>query len=816
MKYPFAAILPPYILGLLAARVLMPAGWPALPWLFFLSICTALGTLTLARWRPWLLTLLLFFCGWVNLAWQMAVLAPDDIRHRLGATPQLTAVRGILAEPPSFRITEKYNTPKLITDSHEELDPAEFHSLVTLKLSEVCLSNQWRRASGQLLLSAPFRLADSFQDGSRVEVLGVLQQPPGPAAEGLFDYQAFLQWLGIYGQLRTDTPGDWKLTAPPAHGSRWTSRFFHWAQATLARGLPAEDEPLRLLWAMTLGWKTALTSEVSEPFMRTGTMHIFAVSGLHIVLIAGVLMSLLRLVRVPRAWCGAVVIPLLWFYTGASGWQASAIRSSLMMTLVIGGWSLRRPGNLLNSLGAAGFIILLYDPRQLFQASFQLSFLVVFSIGWLSPVMEQWRSKCLRGDPLLPAELRPAWRRALDRPLHWLFTSLATSLSAWLGSALIIAYYFHLFTPVSLLANLIIVPLSSVALACNVGALMCGAWWPWATEIFNHSAWFWMWLLTQVNDYLAKLPGAYFYVRAPARMDFVAGYALIFGVIGAGWWAARWRKWLGLGFMVYAALCGYRWHAASQSARLEVLALPGGDAIWINTPGSRLLIDGGNERAARRLTKPFLAAQGINRLPCQLVTHGDIRHCGSAEMLREEFGSRQIVVGHARYRSPEFREALEIWEAMPHRLRTVTAGDFLGPWEVLHPRAGEKFSLADDVPLVLRANLRGTTVLLCSDLSLEGQSNLLNREADLRADIVVAGIPSRGEPLGEAMLDRVKPRLIILSCAYYPVPEQARASLRERLAQRGIPVLYTCDTGSVTIEFRPSSYKIKTMNLPRT
>jgi competence protein ComEC len=111
------------------------------------------------------------------------------------------------------------------------------------------------------------------------------------------------------------------------------------------------------MWAMTLGWKTALTNEVNEPFMRSGTMHIFAISGLHIALIAGILVSLLRVLQVSRTWCGVVVIPLIWFYTAATGWQPSAIRSTVMMSIIIGGWALRRPSDSCsNSLAAAAFI----------------------------------------------------------------------------------------------------------------------------------------------------------------------------------------------------------------------------------------------------------------------------------------------------------------------------------------------------------------------------------------------------------------------------------------------------------------------------
>src|SRR6185503_685950 len=115
--------------------------------------------------------------------------------------------------------------------------------------------------------------------------------------------------------------------------------------------------------------------------------------------------------------CGVVVIPLIWFYTAATGWQPSAIRSTVMMTVIIGGWALKRPSDLLNSLAAAAFIILLWDPQQLFGASFQLSFFVVLSIALLMPPLELVRDRLLQTDPLLPEPLVPRWRQRLRVPL---------------------------------------------------------------------------------------------------------------------------------------------------------------------------------------------------------------------------------------------------------------------------------------------------------------------------------------------------------------------------------------------------------------
>ena len=151
--------------------------------------------------------------------------------------------------------------------------------------------------------------------------------------------------------------------------------------------MPVEDESLRLEWALALGWKTALTEEVSEPFVQAATYHIFAVDGLRMAIIFGIFFCLFRALRLPRAVCGLVLIPLIWFYVALTGWPASAIRATVMLTVVIIGWVLRRPSDLVNSLFAAALIILLWEPRQLFQAGFQLSFFVVLCIILTLPAL---------------------------------------------------------------------------------------------------------------------------------------------------------------------------------------------------------------------------------------------------------------------------------------------------------------------------------------------------------------------------------------------------------------------------------------------
>ncbi|HZI32948.1 MAG TPA: ComEC/Rec2 family competence protein, partial [Candidatus Binatia bacterium] len=564
MSRPLVSVVLAYAAGLLLAGF-----FPVPPVILFVAGFSLLApALFFNRFRPHLLWPLLTVLGWTNLAVHTQIISPHDLRNLLTDEARIVTVRGNLVETPSERIYVRDGTETKRT-------------LARLDVSSLKLNQNWRPASGEIMVTLPGTLPKDFFKGQSVQIDGVIAPPSIPVAEGLFNYRKFLKRQGIYFQLKTDSLADWKLlstnTTLPV-----SDRFRAWAKTTLAYGLPQVDEPVKLLWAMSLGWRTALTSDVSTPFRESGTMHIFAISGLHIALIAGILLAILRAAQLPRFASGAVIIPLLWFYTAATGWQPSAIRSTLMMTIVIGGWMLKRPGNLLNSLAAAALVILVCDPRQLFQASFQLSFLVVLSIALFMPSLEKLRDRLLQTDPLLPRELLPRWRRWLNAALRVVLTWLAVSFAAWLGSWPLCACYFHIVSPITLLANVCIVPLASAALACNLGSLICGAWLPWATVLFNHSAWFWMSLMMRISHALVNLPHAFFYVSGPTLTDFVIYYTTLFALLSGLMFKRAWRIPIIIALMLITGFYGWRWHAARQTITLTILPLNGGSAVFVH------------------------------------------------------------------------------------------------------------------------------------------------------------------------------------------------------------------------------------------
>ena len=143
---------------------------------------------------------------------------------------------------------------------------------------------------------------------------------------------------------------------------------------------------------------------------------------------------------------------------------------------------------------------------------------------------------------------------------------------------------------------------------------------------------------------------------------------------------------------------------------------------------------------------------------------------------------------------------------------TVGRGDPIGKWTVLNPASTNRFTQADDNALVLKGEFHGLRILLLSDLGEPGQYDLLQATNDLRADIVVTGLPEKNEPVCDALLDAIKPQLIIVADSDLPATRRATSELHDRLAQRKIPALYTREEGSTTITIRSRQWTITTMS----
>jgi competence protein ComEC len=793
MRYPFIGVLLPYVFGVLLGTCLeVPLG--------LLFAVTAL--LVTAWWSFWalaggsawrneraarrVLIGALVAAGWLNMRRHVEVVSPQDVRLRVGGEAVLAQVEARLAGVPELRAVE-------------ESTGVEWRTRAVLDLERIHLGRGVMEVRGRVLATYPGQLGPGYGRGARVRVYGVLKEPPGAAAPGLFDQRSHGLRKGITHLLVTDEPGDWELVSGVE-----VEGFLGWAARTLARGLPEEDPATRLRWAMLLGWRGVMTEELREPFLHSGTMHVFAISGLHISLVSIILTSLLRLLRVPRGWVGVVVLPALWCYVGLTGWQASAVRASVMMSVVVAGWALRRPSELLNSLAGAAFMLLVWDPRQLGDAGFQLSFGVVLSLAVLAPVFSAWGAKWLEPEPWLPSEFYSSRWERVRQLAYKSWKSCSVSTAAWLGSAPLVAWYFHVLTPVSLLLNLLVVPLAGVVVLAGLCSMATGGWWDWATECFNASGWLAMRLMLWASRRGEELPGAWWPVAGPPVCLALGYYGVLLWVaLRASGMAQFWKRgWLALS--VGLATWGFGMAVWDRSRGLEVIVLPvrGGDCVWVDLPGAAgdVLLDSGDARAAEWVTGPFLRAQGLGHVPVLVLSHGDAGHVGGVPALLADFGVGELWLSPFEARSRVYRDVVSGLVDQGVKISRLERGVKRGPWRVVHPAAGDPWTRADDQALVMLLEWEGFRILFCSDLGRQGQLGLIEREPGLRADVLVAGLPAAEEEfMIDSFLDVVRPRAMVVSCGGRGREGIVSRESHLRLERRGIPVFWTREAGAVRL-----------------
>jgi competence protein ComEC len=741
----------------------------------------------------------LFAAGMLLYAERYRVTSGNDLRALLSGDAELVNVRGQLLETPEVR---EYSTGK------REVA----YSYATLEVSEIQKrGEEWRAARGRVATRLRGELAQDFFRGRTVEVTGVIAYPARAPAPGLFDYRAYLYNTRVFHQLKCDSTNDWRLVSFEA--MPLTERFRKWAEKQLQRGLGERDEASEIIAAMTLGLRNSLSGEMADVFVRTGTMHIIAISGLHVACITGFLcFVLVNGFGLSRGVGGMIVLGIVWFYTAATGLQSSAVRSALMATVFILSWVLRRPGELLNTLAASAVLILVVQPEQLFQASFQLSFSVVLVIALMTSLLANYpnwsmelRRKVLRLDPLLPYEFVPRWKKAAVWALGVVLADLVVSVASWIGSLPLTAYYFNTVTPVSLVANLVAVPLSSVSLGATVVSIL---FWP-VAPISNYVAWLFMkWTIASVK-FFGSFSWGYFYVPRPNGI-FIAAYAAAVAVLFLPKLRVGFRKdSSALGIVALSVFWLGSVYAGKPVAKLTVLPCAGMPVLVEEK--RTLLIDTSSERDAEYMVKRFLRAKGRGTVDGVLLTHGDAQVVGGFPMVRMEFDPQRVFTSAVKMRSPGYRNAIAELEKS-NKWKVLATGDELDGWSVLYPPRVERgFARADDNAVVLRKRLGNWNFLHLSDLGEKGQRKLLENAAELRADIVIAGLPEQGEPLIGELLVQIQPKILVLGTAEYPHTAQGSAELRKRLEQSGANVFYVDHEQAVTISVRANECVVTSM-----
>jgi competence protein ComEC len=355
----------------------------------------------------------------------------------------------------------------------------------TMRVQAVRVAGRWQRASGGIRISLPRHETTDSVPAPRYGDVWLVQGRPelskGPANLGEFDYRRYLQTHQVY-HSQFVHQGQYKVLgyAPLSWPVAISQRTAAVLDGVLRRYVPSRRE-YALGTALVLGFKDDIDHDTRQAYADTGTTHIMAVSGLQVGLLFAALRWLLARVQLGgstlrrRLLTAGLGLGLIWSYALLTGLSASVLRATVMFTLVILGQAWERQSSLFNTLSAAAFCLLLYNPYLLCDVGFQLSFLAVLSIVYLQPRIVRWlhvRNAVLdRQRSWHAPAVQKAWRAlAWLADAAWQLTAL--SLAAQVATFPLGLYYFHQFPFSFLLSNLIAVPISSLAVYVGVVLLL--------------------------------------------------------------------------------------------------------------------------------------------------------------------------------------------------------------------------------------------------------------------------------------------------------------------------------------------------------
>lgn len=351
--------------------------------------------------------------------------------------------------PDHYTHTNFQGNHKFYVKVKEVLKPTAFTNryLVALQTMDT------EKASGKILLVFQ---RDSTKQKLKVDdelILISHLYPIGPPLNPhQFNYKKYMEGLGVYHQLKS-SQGSFVLRENPSTTLYGTAAQLRNSIISKLQKTDFGEEELSIIQALLLGQRNDISESVYNNYKNAGAVHILAVSGLHI----GILLLLLQFVLKPlerlpkgKTFKLAVMVVLLWGFAFLAGLSASVVRAVTMFSFVAYALYLNRPSNTFNILALSIlFILLVIDPKLLFQVGFQMSYAAVFAIVWIYPLLQRlWFPK--------NSLLRKVWQ---------LFS---VSIAAQLGVLPISLFYFHQFPGLFFVSNLLIVPFLGLILGGGI------------------------------------------------------------------------------------------------------------------------------------------------------------------------------------------------------------------------------------------------------------------------------------------------------------------------------------------------------------
>lgn len=481
----------------------------------------------------------------------------------------------------------------------------------------------------------------------KIKIKGKLSIPQGADSPGGFDYKEYLAHYGISGIVHSSGKGCIKITGkdkknPVLFASYIIRKKIFNTTSTL---LPEPESSLLL--GVILGQRFTLPEKLEEAFISTGTLHVLAASGLNVGVLILFCLWIGNLFKLNRKISSAISIPVIIIYTFCAGSSPSIVRASVMGIFALTALILDKEKELTHSIFLSALVILLFNPLWLFDVSFQLSYISVLGIFYLTPTLDKKIS-------ILPRFIR---------------LPLAVSLSAQIALYPVIAYYFYRISIISIIANIVIVPIVEFLLPC--GLLMNLASIPFKFLGFPIAVinWFLSFLTIKAVYFFDKFPLASIWIGKPALFSIFIYFAILAVLYFLNETSGHKisKPILCLAAMGLIAVY-FLTLILPQPLKVTFLNVKDGDSILIQLPTRQnILIDTGygkskygySKDAAEKYILPYLHFCGINKINLLIITHPHSDHIGGLHTILKNIKVEKIAATSLKSNSLTYKGAFE-------------------------------------------------------------------------------------------------------------------------------------------------------------